>query len=186
MREIEIKLKVNNLDLLEKDLAKAGCVFSEPISQHDVVYSSKTDAENGYDSLKNSKEGHVAIRIRYEKNTTKLTLKQQRSNEMDNIEYETEVKDPKEIHGMLTVLGWKIEVEVKKTRKKGKLGKYEICLDKVERLGNFMEIEKMTDDNDDPENVRKELFEAAKPFGFAEEDEETRGYDTQIYQLENK
>ena len=44
----------------------------------------------------------------------------------------------------------------------------------------------MTEDSADPKEVRKELFDVMKQFGFSEKDEETRGYDTQIYQLENK
>ncbi len=87
---------------------------------------------------------------------------------------------------MLLILGWKPEVEVKKIRKKGKLGEYEICLDRVEKLGEYVELEKMTDDNANPDEVRKELFIALAPFSFSEKDEETKGYDTQMYQLKNK
>lgn len=180
MREIEIKIKVKDLDSLEQDLVKAGCVFSEPIKQDDVVYSAGPDS-GARPTL--GTEGHLAIRIRRQGNTAEFTLKQQKSGEMDNIEHETKVDKPEAIHEILGLLGWKPQIEVKKIRKKGKLGKYEICLDRVEELGDFMEIEKMTDNNDDPETVRKELFDALKPLGFSEKDEETRGYDTQIYQL---
>jgi hypothetical protein len=41
----------------------------------------------------------------------------------------------------------------------------------------------MTKDNDDPQKVGKELFDTLRPFGFSEADEETKGYDTQIYNL---
>jgi len=74
-------------------------------------------------------------------------------------------------------------VEVKKTRKKGKWDGYEICLDKVKRLGDFMEIEKMVEDDSNPEIVREELFNKVKILGLLKEDEETRGYDTQVFQL---
>jgi len=182
MREIEIKLKVKDLDFLEKELEKAGCAFSEPITQHDVIYSAKS-IEEEFDK---SKEGDVIIRIRKQNGRAELNLKKQKTYEMDNLEYETEIKDPEEMHQILLILGWKPQIEVKKIRKKGKLGNYNICLDKVEKLGEFVEIEKITDDNDDPQVVRKELFDIAKQFGFMESDEETRGYDTQIYQLERK
>ena len=182
MREIEIKLKVKDLDELEKKLIEKGCVFSEPIGQHDVIYSNTANPTNWAKST----EGHITVRIRREGERAELNLKQQQTYEMDNIEYESEIEKPEVIHKMLELLGWKPEVEVKKTRKKGKLGKYEVCLDKVEKLGNFIELEKMTEHDDDPETVRKELFSAIKPFGLSEKDEETKGYDTQIYQLENK
>jgi len=34
--------------------------------------------------------------------------------------------------------------------------------------------------------IRKELFEAIKPFGLTEADEEKLGYDTQLFKLKNK
>jgi len=184
MREIEIKLRVNDLDEVEERLKQQGCVLSEPISQHDTIYSLPSKSIRG--DFGDTKEGHIAVRLRKQSDDTIFNLKKQLTNEMDNIEYETKVEDGETMHQILQLLEWKPEVEVKKTRKKGKLGEYEICLDRVEELGNFIEIEKMTDDNADPEQARKELFEALKPFGLTEKDEETKGYDTQIYQLQNK
>ena len=181
MREIEVKLKVNNLNFLEKELSKAGCEFSEPIFQHDAIYSSR----NINDEFDKSKEGDVIIRIRKQNGKAELNLKKQKSFEMDNLEYETEIENPDSVHQMLLILGWKPVIEVKKIRKKVKFKEYEICLDRVEKLGDFVEIEKMTEDSADPKEVRKELFDVMKQFG-SEKDEETRGYDTQIYQLENK
>jgi len=183
MREVEIKLRVPDLDALEKKLTDAGLTISKEITQHDVVYSHVDDKRDYLDAY----EGHIAIRIRNEDDVNKLTLKRQRTHELDNDEYETKVEDGEVMHQILLTLGWKPAVEVKKTRKKGKLGEYEVCLDNVEGLGTFMELEKMTNDaNSDAEVIRKELFEAVKPFGLTETDEEKLGYDTQLFKLKNK
>lgn len=146
-----------------------------------------------YSSVKNTKpydqieeEGYIAIRIRYQNNTATLTLKKQLSSEMDNLEYESEIKNPKDVHEMLLVLGWKPEVEVKKTRKKAKMGEYELCLDKVENLGDYLEIEKLTDDNVDPVKVVEELYGILEPFGFSRKDEESKGYDTLVWEINKK
>lgn len=179
MREIEIKLRAKNLEEIEQKLKEKGCTISEPISQHDTIYSLK-GSRNEFES---ASEGDVIIRIRRLKNTAQLNLKQQRSSEGDNLEYETEVKDPEEVHNMLTTLNWYPAIEVKKMRKKGKLGEYEFCLDQVEQLGTFVEIEKLTSDDVDPNEVREELFKELESLGLSREDEEIRGYDTQIYQL---
>src|SRR3989344_1524430 len=165
MREIEIKIKVNSLDDIEEKLKQQGCVFSEPIFQHDVVYSSAQNTES-YDKI--GGVGYVAIRIRYQDNKATLTLKKQQSHEMDNLEYESELENPKDVHEMLLILGWKPEVEVKKTRKKGKLGEYEICLDRVEKLGDYLELEKLTNDDVNPEEIRKEFLTILEPFGLSE------------------
>lgn len=181
MREIEIKLRVDNLEELEKKLTDSGLVISKEITQHDVVYSKDTSIFS-----RMLKEGEIVMRIRRENGVAKITLKQQKTNELDNTEHETEVGDGDTMHQILLTLGWKPEIEVKKVRKKGKMGDYEICLDKVEELGEFIEIEKMVDDNADAQQVIKELFEVAKSLGLSEKDEEKRGYDTQLYQLKNK
>jgi len=178
MREIEIKLKADNFPVIEKRLKEMGCNLSEPISQHDVIYSLKASVEE----FESAKEGDIIIRIRHLKDSAELNLKQQRSNEMDNLEYETEVADPEAAHAILTILGWRPVIEVKKVRRKGKLGEYEICLDEVERLGTFVELEKLTTDDADPTVVREELFATLETLGLSRNNEETKGYDTQIYQ----
>ena len=183
MREIEIKLRVNNLDVIEAQFKEKGWVFSEPVFQHDVVYSSVANTE-AYDKIE--KEGYIAIRIRYQDNKATLTLKKQLSNEMDNLEYESIVENPKDVHEMLLILGWKPEVEVKKARKKAKMGEYEICLDRVENLGDYLEIEKLTEDNADPVKVVAGLYGILEPFGLSKKDEESMGYDTLIWRFKNK
>ena len=125
------------------------------------------------------------LRLRHMKDATVLTLKQMRSNEGDNLEYETEVSEPEAMHKMLDLLGWYSTIEVKKVRQKGKLGPYELCLDEVERLGTFLEIEKMVEEDSNPEEVREELFKVLESLGLSREEEETKGYDTQIYNLDN-
>jgi adenylate cyclase class IV len=53
----------------------------------------------------------------------------------------------------------------------------------VERLGAFVELEKLTDDDADPVQVQEELMQVLESLGLSRKDQETRGYDTQIYFL---
>lgn len=184
MREIEIKLRANDLEALAQALTERGCSLSELISQHDTIYSKSGSAAE----FTEAREGDIILRIRRLSNRAEFTLKQQRSSEMDNIEYETKIADPEILHQMLLTLGWKPVVEVKKLRRKCKLGECEICLDQVEHLGFFAEFEKLIadDDDTDPESVRNELFTIAETLGLSRNDEEIQGYDTQIYQSRNK
>lgn len=179
MREIEIKLKVSNLAEIAQKLEQAGCKLSAPIRQHDVVYSRGGTNEE----FVSATEGDIIMRIRRLDGIAEFNLKQQKSNEMDNLEYETEVKNPEAVHSILLALGYQPSVEVKKMRRKGKLGEYEICLDEVEQLGSFVELEKLTRDDAGPNEAREELFKVLEHFGFSRADEETRGYDTQMYQI---
>lgn len=179
MREIEIKLRVKDLHQIKEKLSERGCVFSDHIRQHDTNYTKG----GGTEEWAASKEGDVIIRIRRQNSEAEFNLKQQKSSESDNLEYETKVENPDALHNILVTLGYSPEIEVKKIRRKGKLGEYEICLDEVEKLGSFMEIEKLTSNDADPEEIRKELFDAIEFLGLSREDEETKGYDTQVFLL---
>lgn len=182
MREIEVKVKTNNLKEVENKLLDFGCNLSQPIHQHDVIYSYGASTSE----WEETKEGDIILRIRREDNRVTLNLKQQRSNELDNTEYETEIENPEAMHQMLLLLGWVPQVEVKKIRRKGKFRNYEICLDEVEKLGPYVEIEKLTEDNVEPVHIQEELFQVLELLGLSRKTQETRGYDTQVYQLEHK
>ncbi len=181
MREIEIKLRIKNLKELEARLAAANCRLTE-VHQEDVIYSLH-GSENEW---REAKEGDIIVRIRRENNRSLFTLKRQQTNEMDNTELETEVSDPNALHEALLLMGYVPQVEVKKNRKEGKYEEYEICLDEVDELGTFVELEKLAPEDADPDKVREELFETLEGLGLSRNDEETRGYDTQRYFLRNR
>lgn len=111
MREIEIKLRVKDLNALEKNLEAGGCVFSSSIHQHDTVYARAGDTS----AWEGMREGHVVLRIRRGGQGVTFTVKQQRSHELDNAEYETRFEDPEALHQSLLILGFAPEVEVKKS-----------------------------------------------------------------------
>ena len=178
MREIEIKLKVKDFSELKNKLLLEGCVLSNPINQNDTIYSHKDKIGKEWTK---PDEGDFVIRIRRQDNKSELTVKQQRSHELDNLEFETEVKDSEVMHQILSLLGYVPMVEVKKKRQKGKLGQYEICLDEVDELGTFVELEKLADDEADVATVEEDLFREMERLGVPRENREKRGYDTQIF-----
>src|SRR3989344_8336699 len=139
MREIEIKLRVQNLEELEKKLTDSGLVISKEITQDDIVYAPKDVLE----PFSNVKVGDTFMRIRKQNGVNTLTLKQQRGVGLDKTEHETKIDNSEEMHQVLLLMGWKPVARVIKKRRKGSMGEYEVCLDEVEELGNFVELEKM-------------------------------------------
>jgi adenylate cyclase class 2 len=182
MREIEVKLKAMNLKEIEHKLASMGCKLSDPINQHDLIYSKKGSTVE----WEESKVGHIVMRIRREEKGGTFNLKQQLSGELDNTEIETKVDDPDAMHAILDKLGYAPMVEVKKVRRKGKLGEYEICLDEVEQLGSFVELEKLTSDDADPLKTEDELLNVLESIGLSRSDRVLKCYDTQIYFLKKQ
>jgi adenylate cyclase class 2 len=73
---------------------------------------------------------------------------------------------------------------VSKVRRKCRYKNYEICLDEVEELGNFIEVEKMSDEPS--EVVQEELFTFLESLGISREDRATKGYDILLYQKQQE
>ncbi|KKT40680.1 MAG: Adenylate cyclase [Parcubacteria group bacterium GW2011_GWA2_44_13] len=120
------------------------------------------------------------MRIRESNGKFLFTVKQPQSNELDAIEYETEISSSEEFEKALILMEYKPIVEIQKIRRKAKFNDFEICLDEVKGLGSFIEVEKITED-DDANRVQDELFGFLKNIGVDEKDRVLQGYDTLIY-----
>ena len=175
MKEVEIKARVREFATIEKKLIELGCVLSEPIRQEDVIYGRPEN--NIYEK---GKEHQIAIRIRENGGKFELTAKYNLSNELDNIEHELEIGNNEEMHKILELMGWQPVVTVKKFRRKGKLGEYEICLDNVDELGNFIELEKLCEEGDSAKIIQ-DLMSTLETLGVAKENRVLQGYDTLMY-----
>ncbi len=171
MKEIEVKAHLKDAKKVIEKLKKSGCILSEPIRQIDTVYSKIVGNVEQY--LTND---HF-LRIREKSDGTFVfTVKKPLSKAvLTKAEHETEIKDAKELEQALFLMGYKIANKVIKVRRTTHMGEFEICIDEVEKLGAFIEIEKMSDN--DAAVVRKELNEALTSLGVSPEDEVHKGYD---------
>ena len=134
MQEIEVKARIKDIDSLVSLLEKKGCTFSAPIHQIDTVYIPRGK------SIPVGK-GENVLRIRKQNDKYILTLKQTVTNQLDCIEKETYIEDPHALHEILLLLGFVETSTVEKTRRTARLNEYEICIDQVADLGNFIEVE---------------------------------------------
>ncbi|MEK7060178.1 MAG: class IV adenylate cyclase [Patescibacteria group bacterium] len=176
--EIEVKAKVKDLNILIAKLKELGCVLSSPIIQDDYIYNQK-----GID-LKDHRHNTPVLRIREQEGKTIFTVKKNRSDELDCIEKEIEVSNKNILKEIIELLGFEQTVEVHKKRQKGKYGDYEICLDEVQGLGSFIEVEKISDE--DGKVVKNELLDFLKKLGINKEDRVLIGYDSQIWLKNNQ
>lgn len=179
MKEIEVKAYLKNKNEVFKKLEKLGCVLSEPIRQVDTVYT-RIPAKNVEEYLKND---HF-VRIR-EKSDGKFifTVKKPLSKEvLTKAEHETEVKNREETEQALFLMGYQVANKVIKVRRTTNCNGFEICIDEVEGMGSFVEVEKMSDG--DVDMVRKDVYDFLLSLGVSPEDEVRKGYD--ILAIENK
>ena len=70
-----------------------------------------------------------------------------------------------------------------KTRQTGKLNDVEVCIDSVEGLGDFMELERLADENVDSAAITDDLWRIMVELGISRQDEVTDGYDILMKKL---
>ena len=73
--------------------------------------------------------------------------------------------------------------DVSKARQTGKLNDVEVCIDSVEGLGDFMELERLADENADPAVITDDLWRIMAELGVSRQDEVTDGYDILMKKL---
>lgn len=171
MKEIEIKAKLINREKITDNLKQLGCTFEKPITQEDIIYVKNIGSMEAFRS------NDVFLRIRL-KNKEKIlfTIKKRMTNDLDTIEHEVEISSKTEMEQALFLMGYKEAVRVSKTRVITHHNGCEICIDDVNELGSFIEMEKLTEDGNS-EVIQEELFQFFESIGIDRKDRVHSGYD---------
>jgi adenylate cyclase class 2 len=177
MREIEIKVHLRSKDAFMKKLSERGIELSAPVVQRDQVFGIP-----GVDGGADNSAPWLRIRTETKDNNVSriFTLKKSITNQMDSIEHETEIADASELAMIIGHLGFEPYSDTVKTRQKAHSGDIEICVDTVEGLGDFVEAERLTEEDADYKMVSEELWRLLEAFGATRKDHVTDGYDVLI------
>lgn len=148
MLEVELKVRVLSLDPVRDALARIGALSKGKVHEHDIFYNAphrdfaKTDE---------------AVRIRYTDNHAVVTYKGPKIRKFGlkaREELNFAVESGEAFGTMLERLGFFRTIEVNKWREEYRLGQVLVCLDDVEGLGTFAEIEVIAEDGgSNPEEV---------------------------------
>jgi len=162
--EIEIKAYCSSTDSVRNSLRSMGAVQGDTVNESDLYFN-----HPGRDFGRTDE----ALRIRQSNDRTVLTYKGPKIGERTKtrIERETGVDDFKSLRTILHDLGFRESGNVQKKRETWILEGINVCLDSVEGLGNFVELEKIGTGR---ETVEKRLFELAAQLGL--EQFERRSY----------
>ena len=175
MREIEVKAKLKNKKELLLKAQELGITFGPAITQDDYTYET---------SIPKDDPSWNIFRIRKQGDKTILTMKYKASSRSrDNHERESVVDNAKEIADMLERVGYSLGVRIKKTRQIAKYKGFELCLDEIDKLGSFIEVEKLAQDNVDVDEIQNELWEVLIQLGVSPSDRVHKGYDTLMHEL---
>jgi adenylate cyclase, class 2 len=159
VREIEVKYRVEDLEALLVALKSRGIELSEPVFQDDQAY-----APAGW-KFGDSKLGISFLRLRTVDGRHYFTLKQPADNAQACLEYETQVADRQAMHLAAVHMGYRPTVRIAKTRRVATLDDGSLCVDEVEGIGGFLELERMAPDYADAQAVQADLAAFVISFG---------------------
>ncbi|KMV14818.1 hypothetical protein ACT17_27980 [Mycolicibacterium conceptionense] len=181
MREVEIMARLDDLQAFTSKLVEMSAIVGEEMHQDDRIYVPAPLALREVDA-------HVTpiLRVRVEDGKTKLTLKrnaQPGPDSLNNIEHEVEVSDAQTADSILREMGQHVCMRVKKIRRLAEMNGFELCIDSVEGLGDFVEVEALTETADDVEGTRERMWLLLEELGVNRAAQVTKSYDRQIDEM---
>ncbi len=176
-RELELKFSISDDKQFIDTLGMKKVVFENPITQKDLIF-----IRTGY-GFCDLKGGEPVIRIREQEGKYVTTLKKYVRGITDRIEVECEILDAKSFQKYLELLDLELVVTVKKTRERAYYKNAVVCLDYVEGLGNFVEVEIVSDECN-AEDDMKRLNEIVNELGLNEKNIVEMPYDEMLFNKE--
>jgi adenylate cyclase class 2 len=160
VREVEVKYSAADPEALFGALRARGINLGEAVYQDDQAF-----APLGW-SFGDSKLGVSFLRLRTVDGRHWFALKQPGVNAQDCLEYETEVADRQQMHEAILRMGYWATVRVAKSRRTGRHGEVSLCLDELEGVGTFLELERMVPDDEPAAAVQDKLAAFVASFGI--------------------
>lgn len=137
------------------------------LSKYDYVGEKLTIDDYYYDPLRDNLKPdsnlqiNECLRLRTKKDKHYITYK---VDNFDNNkkwlysdEYETEISDIKQLEKIISLLGLKKLLTINNKKTIYKSDKYEIALEEVENLGNFLEVEYCTEEDVDIRKIKQDI-----------------------------
>lgn len=170
MREIEVKATLKDKQGLLLRAKKMGIVFGPAMTQDDITYETTVPKDDPKWNI---------FRIRQQDGKSILTMKYKASSRpRDNHERESLIDSPKEVADMLERVGYKAGVRIRKTRQIATYKGLELCVDEVDGLGSFVEVEKLAEDDASVDEVQDALWLLLEQLGVHPRDRIYKAYDT--------
>lgn len=148
-RELEMKFSISNRSDFINKLENLGIELSNSFEQDDIIF-----LRHGK-TFEDLQKGEAVIRIRKEKNIIKTTIKKYVKGILDRKEVECKISDIQSFQEFLNLLDFSPVVSVNKTRRKGIYHNATIVIDHVKELGDYIEIEIISEDHSVEDNLVK-------------------------------
>lgn len=181
MHEVEVKAKLEDAEAFMRALTGLGCELGKEIRQDDTTYVRDTSSLDAY--LANA--DFLRLRIQ-DDGRTLFTIKHHpgRVTNLNSapLELELEVSSRDVMERMLSLMGYQEAVRMVKVRRKTRYQMWEICVDEVEGLGSFVELEELADSNERVPEIRTSMQKFLEGLGVKKEDFLMNRYDVLMLQ----
>lgn len=151
MREVEVKFQVHDLAALRAAFSARGIELGPPVRQDDQAY-----APNSW-SYGDDRRGVPFARLRTVDGQHLFTLKRPAENVLSCEEHETAVADRDQMHHAIMAMGFWPTVRILKVRRTAAVGDLVLCVDELDGVGVFIEVEQLVPDDVPGEAVQAEL-----------------------------
>lgn len=148
MVEMELKATIEDCEKIRKRMGSEGCEWSPVQYQVDTIYERRKGSAENVSPI---------FRIRKCDGKIYLTLKVLEEDVNTANEFEMEISDEKVMGDILRILDFEEKVKVRKKRQTTTFRGFNICLDDVEKLGTFIEIEKLSEDKEEKIEIYNEM-----------------------------
>ena len=151
MREVEVKFRVREPAVLIAALDARGIQLGRPVEQDDQAY-----APDGW-SYGDDRRGIPFARLRTVDGQHLFTVKRPAENVLSCEEHETVIADRAQMHRAIMAMGFRPTVRIRKVRRVATVGELTVCLDELDGVGVFVEVEQQVPDGVPGEAVQAEL-----------------------------
>jgi adenylate cyclase class 2 len=179
MIEVEVKARVKTFRGIREALAEKAR-FMGATHQSDIIF----DQPKFLDSEHKIVEGGIIARIREEGDRKTLEFKEIR-RESGGLELKHEIQDTAAIKEFLLKIGYVERFIINKARETYLYRDMLVCLDTVEQLGQFIEVEKIVSSDKEKGEAWKHCLEVMKEFA-ADAETEHRKYGDLMQDIINK
>jgi len=163
VREVEVKYRVRDAEELLTALKARGIELGAPIRQDDQAYAPDCWAYG------DPRRGVPFARLRTVDGRHIFTLKRPAENLHSCEEHETAIADRDQMHHAILAMGFCPTVRIVKLRRTATVGDLVLCVDELDGLGVFLEVERMVPDGVPGEAVQAELSRFVASLGIEAE-----------------
>lgn len=173
--EVEIKLKIQKKEQIKDILMQSGFVEGKTVTETDTYY---TSAHHDFWKLDEALRIRSIRDLTTQKETAVITYKGAKLDQisMTRKELETEVGEAAVMREILERIGFSPVLPVEKQRRYLHKGNITACLDEVKDLGDYLELEILTDTEENRETALQKIEEILKLLGYSMQETTRRSY----------